>query len=551
MRTTKERKAMHSKRRFLVTCAIAALATAALLPGSGLGSRATSVRGRRAAIPAGLANAIHARLGVGTLRTRSSSSSLIDPILGLSVALSADGTTALVGAPGVGDGRGAAYIFHSSGAGSWTSSGTPTATLTSKHGTARGLFGFAVALSADGTTAFVGAPGNGNGLLFPPGAIYAFHVSTENAWASSSTPSATLTANNGMLVGWAIALSPDGTTLIAGAPAYNDLGGGAYVYHVSSEGAWASTSNPTAALSNASEGLDDGGVGSSVAISGDGMTALLGDAGNPNGGGAYLYHASAENAWTTSAAPTAILSNLSSGANDSLGNAVALSSDGTLALLGAPGANSSTGAADVFHSSGAWTSTSTPTATLTKAGGSHGDGFGVNLTVSNDGMTAFAFAPGVNTGRGAVHVFRASGEAAWADSSAPTATLTASGGHANDNLGIGVLSSDGATLLAGAPGVNVNTGAAYMFHVADASSWVTSSTTAAALTDKALAACVVPKLKGLKLTAAKSVLAVGRCRLGKVTKAHSKKGHGRVLSQKFKPGKRLAIHAKVPVKVAK
>jgi hypothetical protein len=537
-------------RRFVVASAIAAVVTAAFLPGSGFGSSAAAVRGAHMRIPAGLAKAIHARFGARTIRS-SSASDTIDPELGLAVSLSADGTTALVGAPGVAGDVGAAYIFHSSAAGSWSSSGKPTATLT-KHGAKTGLLGISVALSPDGTTAFVGAPLSGSGL-FGAGAVYVFHASAENAWASSSSPKATLTVKNSVFVGISLALSADGTTLVAGAPFFNMIAGGAYVFQAASESAWATSSTPAATLSNAAESDDDGFAGSTVAISGDGMTALLGDAGNATGGGAFLFHASAENAWATSVAPTAILTDSESGPDDALGDAVALSADGSVALLGAPGAFENSGSADVFYSSGAWSTTSTPTAVMTQPSVSPGDEFGVNLALSNDGTTALMFAPGHSSGRGAAYIFSTSGESAWASSSAPDATLTDSAGKAKDELGVGVLSADGATAIVGIPGVKLATGAADIFHVADETSWATSSSPSARLTDTKLAACVVPKLKGLKLKAAKDALAVGRCGLGKVGHVHSKtkKGRGRVLSQSKKAGKRLAIGAKVSIKLGK
>jgi hypothetical protein len=530
---------------------VVVVALTALVPASGLASS------RAAGLPAGLAAAIHARLGAGAIRSSSAASSLPGPTLGFAVALSADGTTAVVGAYGVGGGKGAAYIFHTSDAGSWASSSVPTATLTNKHGTQFSLFGFAVALSADGKTAFVGAPLNGS-ILFGAGAIYEFHASAEDAWASSSKPAATLKVNHGTFVGISLALSPDGTTLVTGAPFYNALEGGAYVFHVASESAWTSSVAPVAVLSYTGESSDDANVGAAVALSADGTTALLSDDGNPAGGGAFLYHVSAANAWATSTTPTAILSDSSSGVHDDLGGTVALSSDGTLALLGAPGADSNAGAADVYYSSAeaAWASTSTPTATLLPpAGGAHGDHFGGKVAVSNDGMTALVTASGVKSSRGASYVFQASGEGAWASSSTPTATLTNSGSHPKDGLvyASATLSLDAATALVGAPGVKQGTGAVDVFHVPDASSWATTSAPKAILTDKALAACVVPKLKGLKLADARFALAVGRCRIGKVTKvpAKTKKARGRVFSQSKKAGKRLAIGAKVSVKVGK
>jgi hypothetical protein len=543
--------------RFIGASAIAVVVMAAFLPGSGIGASATAARDVQMKIPAALAAMIHARVGAGAIRFGGPAARAVaSPELGISVSLSADGTTALVGAPGVAGNRGAAYIFHASDAGSWSTSGKPVATLT-KHNSGMGLFGLGVALSADGKYAFVGAPFAGG--LFGGGAIYVFHASAEDAWSSSSAPAATLTVNHAILIGlgFSLALSSDATTLIAGMPFYNlaTNTGGACVFHASSESAWTSSSTPAALLTNASQGAGDHHAGSAVAISGDGTTVLVSDDGNSNGGDAYLFHASAENLWAPSSTPDAILSNVGSGAHDGLGSAVALSSDGTLALLGAPGANSGTGAVDVFHSSGeaTWHSTANPTAVLTNAGGSAGDGLGGDsLAVSADGATALVLALGVNSGRGAAYIFRASGEAAWAPSSAPKATLTNASAHANDALAIGVLSPDGATAVVGAPYVRLKTGAAYVFHVADASSWLPSSTPTATLTNEALAACVVPKLKGLKLAGAKARLFAGRCNLGRVTKVYSTTHNkGRVLSQGKRPGRRLAIGARVSVRVGK
>jgi len=219
--------------------------------------------------------------------------------VGQAAALSADGTTALVAAPGVTKNRGVVYVFHGSSAGSWVSSSTPAATLTCKGVGAAQTEG-SVALSADGTTAFVGAPGYRDGV----GAVCVFHVPNEDAWASSSTPTATLTVGHGKgFMGWAVAGSSDGTTLVAGAPLYLSGAGGAYVFHVSSEDGWVSSSTPAATLSNAGESRTDLFVGSAVAISGDGASALLSDSRSRSGEGrAYVFHVASEAAWTSSSA---------------------------------------------------------------------------------------------------------------------------------------------------------------------------------------------------------------------------------------------------------
>ena len=151
-------------------------------------------------VPAALARVIHARLGPGLLRappaTWAASSSPAATLtnqgktastLGFSVALSRDDTTALVGAWAIG----AAYIFHAAH-GDWVTTSAPTATL-SNSGLPTGQgFGWSVALSADGTTALIGASlGTSGGSA--AGAAYIFHAASEGSWATTSTPTATLT----------------------------------------------------------------------------------------------------------------------------------------------------------------------------------------------------------------------------------------------------------------------------------------------------------------------------------------------------------------------
>ena len=93
--------------------------------------------------------------------------------LGWSVALSADGRTALVGAPLGGSGDGAAYVYTEAG-GTW--SATPAATFTGNSGEALGT---SVALSADGGTALVGATSAGSG----DGAAYVY-AESGGSWSS-------------------------------------------------------------------------------------------------------------------------------------------------------------------------------------------------------------------------------------------------------------------------------------------------------------------------------------------------------------------------------
>jgi len=180
-----------------------------------------------------------------------------------------------------------------------------------------------------------------------------------------------------------------------------------------------------------------------------------------------------------------------------------------------------------------------------------GDEYSVPVAVSADGTTTLVGADDVWVGN--AYIYRVATAGSWATTSAPTATLANGGAYPTDGLGAVALTADGTTAVVGAPGVHQGTGAADVFHVSSASSWATTSTPNAIVTVKALAACVVPKLKGLKLSGAKQALVAGRCSLGKVSKvqAPSKKYRHRVLHQTKKPGKRLAIGAKIDVRVGK
>jgi hypothetical protein len=336
---------------------------------------------------------------------------------GSSVAMSADGTTALVGAAAdAGTGAGAAYVFHISREGSWASS--PVAILSG--GDPGDHFGSSVAMSADGTTALVSASGSAG-----TGWAAVFHVSSEGAWASSSSPAAVLNdpGYGGQdYFGCSVAMSADGTTVLVGADGESGTGvgpgqpfgsmgpGAAYVFHASSEASWATSSKSPAVTLTGSRGAS---FGSLVAMSADGTTALVSATQV-----LYVFHVLREASWgaSSSKVTTAILTKPGATASS-----VAMSADGSTALIGAYGASSGKGAAYVFHASskGPWASSSAPAATLAEPrGGTARDDFGGSVAISADGTTALVGADGVN-GAGAAYVFHASSEASWASSSAP------------------------------------------------------------------------------------------------------------------------------------
>jgi hypothetical protein len=71
------------------------------------------------------------------------------------------------------------------------------------------------------------------------------------------------------------------------------------------------------------------------------------------------------------------------------------------------------------------------------------------------------------------------------------------------------------------------------------------------ITVKPSPSCVVPRLRGKTLAAAKRALKKAHCAIGKVTKRVSKKRPGRVISQSRRPGRKLRNGAKVGVVLAR
>jgi hypothetical protein len=247
---------------------------------------------------------------------------------GFSVAVS--GTTAIVGAPGLGFNQGGAFEFDRARSGAWRQRGT----LTGSDSQPGDSFGWSVALSAD--TALIGAPRNSP--VFP-GAAYVFARS--GARFAQQAELAGADNENGDLFGRSVALSRD--TALVGAPgccAFNGLGefhGAADVF-VRSGTTWTNQAELTA-----SDGV--GGVagdlfGSSVALRGN--TAVVGaPSKNDTTGEAYSFLRSGAS-WSESARLLA-----ADGArNDRFGGSVGIAR-GT-ALVGAPQHDAFRGKVDLF-----------------------------------------------------------------------------------------------------------------------------------------------------------------------------------------------------------
>lgn len=364
------------------------------------------------------------------------------------------------------------------------------------------LFGYVVALSADGATLAVGAPqedggatgidGNGaDNSLTDSGAVYVYARQgdqwTLQAYLKASNPGAD------DRFGRAISLSSDGNTLAVGAAGEDSAAigvngdqlsnaasgaGAVYVFERGNAG-WAQTSYVKA--TNTASGAS---FGSAVALSGDGSTLLVGatgDDGNATGvngvpadytatdsGAAYVYRRTA-----TSWIIQAYLKSNQADVNDYFGWAVAISHDGNRVAVAAPledgsatgvgGAVGNTapdaGAVFLFVRNGKdWSTEAYVKASNTASN----DQFGYALALSGDGATLVVAAPLEDSGSvgsvngdqadntrsdsGAVYVFGLQG-ALWSQ----YAYIKASNTAANSAFGSALaLSFDGQQLALGA-----------------------------------------------------------------------------------------------------
>ena len=153
---------------------------------------------------------------------------------GGSVAVSADGSTMVVGVPGASSNEGLAYVY-TRGANGWQSANQP-AILAASNGVGGDQFGHSVAVSQDGSVIAVGALYTAAGGT-QRGTVYVFNRPA-GGWAAQTTLNQTTSASGSAdydRLGSSVAVSPDGTYVAAGASGYSSSGpltgqGGVYVW---------------------------------------------------------------------------------------------------------------------------------------------------------------------------------------------------------------------------------------------------------------------------------------------------------------------------------
>ena len=311
---------------------------------------------------------------------------------GLSVALSADGLTAIVGGPGDDVGgnidQGSARVFAWNGT-NWVQRG---AALTPSDGAGADNFGSAVALSADGTTAIVGGVGDGFASSTSGEGSARVFVWDGTAWSQRGNP---LTPSDWSYYerwGWSVSLADDGLSAIISTPmdnvGANTWQGSARIFDWTGS-SWVQRGDLITRPSNIVNDEDEF-WGLSSAISADGTIAIVGVRNDPinshaaqGSGRVFVWNG---NSWIqrgNALTPT-------DGAQwDYFGTAVAISDDGSTAIVGGNGddigLNQDQGSARVFVWNGTtWIQRGDA---ITPLDGEANDQWGQSVSLSANGLT--------------------------------------------------------------------------------------------------------------------------------------------------------------------
>jgi hypothetical protein len=203
-------------------------------------------------------------------------------LFGTSVVFNPSDNSLLVGAPGVYASNtqtpvGAAYYYTLSGS-VWTQQGGPITGDSNVFAASEG-FGTSVAVSRSGVVA-VGAPQSNAGNVLGRGRVYTFaYDSPSSSWVRrGGNGTGPVGAAEGSALGSAVALSPDGSTLVAGAPG-GASGAGSFSIYAWNGSAW------NAAFSRRGNSTTER-LGTSVAVlSYDGGFVAVGGPGYGGGSG--------------------------------------------------------------------------------------------------------------------------------------------------------------------------------------------------------------------------------------------------------------------------
>ena len=310
---------------------------------------------------------------------------------GWSVALSADGNTAIVGGYSDNITAGAAFVWKRTG-NVWARQGNK---LVGTGATGLAFQGYSVALSADGNTAIVGG-------IFDNGQRGAAWIwkRTNATWSQQGNKLVGSGAIGNSEQGWAVAVSADGNTALVGGYADDTGKGATWVWTRNvNNGVW-SQQGPRLLAANA---IGIAGQGSGVSLSADGNTAVIGGYSDDSGVGAVWIWKRTSGVWSQQGPKLVGTGGIG---ESQQGASVGISDDGSTAIVGSPGDNVGAGATWVWKRNGSvWTQQG---GKLVGAGAVGAASQGYSVSLSGDGKTALIGGFADNANLGAAWVFAGS-----------------------------------------------------------------------------------------------------------------------------------------------
>ncbi len=361
---------------------------------------------------------------------------------GYSVSVSADGNTAIVGGYSDNTNQGAAWIYIRSG-GVWSQQGSK---LVGTGNSGAAQQGFSVGISADGNTAIVGGFADNNNT----GAAWIF---TRNGVTWSQQGNKLVGTGVVMTLaqqGRSVSISADGNTAIVGGIGDNTNQGAAWIF-TRSAGVWSQQGSKLVGTGSTASARQ----GTSVCLSADGNTAIVGgNADNSNQGAAWVFTRSG-NSWSQQGSKLVGTGNTGAAQQ---GFAVSISADGNTAIVGGNADNTNQGAAWIFtRSGGSWSQQGSK---LAGTGNSGAANQGYSVSLSADGNTAMLGGYSDNTNQGATWAFTRSGNV-WSQQGNK---IIGTGNIGAAVQGVSVcLSADGNTAFIGGNIDNSNQGAAWVY----------------------------------------------------------------------------------------
>ena len=303
---------------------------------------------------------------------------------GNSVSISSDGNTAIVGGAGDNSSAGAVWVFTRSG-GVWSQQGSKLVATDAASNAQQGN----VSISSDGNTAIVGGQGDNSNA----GAAWVF-TRSGGVWSQQGSKLVGTDAVGSAGQGVSVSISSDGNTAIVGGPSDNSSAGAVWVF-TRSGGVWSQQGSKLVGTG----AVGGGRQGCSVSISSDGNTAIVGGyLDNSNAGAVWVFTRSG-GVWSQQGSKL-----VGTGAigKASQGSSVSISSDGNTAIVGGLGDNVSAGAAWVFTRSGGVWSQFGGKLVGTGAVGIASQG---TVSISSDGNTAIVGGQGDHSSAGAAWVY--------------------------------------------------------------------------------------------------------------------------------------------------